>query len=81
MTDHLYNDAASWLRHEGYVVDRVIRIEQDLEQVQGCGEGTCTWDIIVVRIHFLDDEGREDYEDFEGTMPEFLTAMLNNDAR
>lgn len=71
------DDMLRWLHNNGTPeAVELIRYEED-EQYRGCGEGTCGWDEIVVKMYFINDQGKEDYDWYEGEMSDFIKELTD----
>lgn len=74
----LHEDMLGWLHRNGSPeAVEVIRYEEDQRYGVSCGEGTCWDDYTVVEIYYLDSNGQQDYDWYEGELTEFIKELTN----
>ena len=70
-------DMLRWLHNNGTPeAVKLIKFEE-AEEYSYCGEGTCVYDLTVVRMYYLDSSGNEDYDWYEGELTEFIKELTD----
>jgi hypothetical protein len=75
-------DMLRWLHSHGTPEATKVTSWSEEEIIDGpalfCGFGTCTDDYTIVKIMFLDANGEEDYDWYEGELTEFIKELTND---
>lgn len=71
------DDMLRWLQGEGWKATKFVRYEEDEYNYVSCGEGTC-WDSeIRVKIFFIDENGKENYDFYIGELSDFIKELTS----
>lgn len=77
MTGEFKESVKRWLIKEGYSPSEILDVKETEGYGVVCGEGTCWDSYIEVRITFVNDKGREDYELYDGEFTEFIKELTD----
>lgn len=73
----LHESMLAWLHRNGTPEAVEVVNYEESEELYRCGEGTCEYDQIMVKIYYLDATGNEDYDWYEGEFTEFIRELTD----
>ena len=85
MTEQFKESIKNWLikqsdfHHSWPRPVSIVSVEQDDSEKLApfCGEGTCWGEYAIVKITYIDDDGNEDWYEYDGDYAEFIKQLTS----